>query len=216
MADGLHSGLYSKQANDHDKLTFGDDKNVDRSSCSYNNNNDSNKNNDNNDIDENNNDNNDIANKNSLEPLNKDMKDIKGQKGIDASMFKSCFCKDNIDFLSHTQQDALEFFIYFLTKIESLSKQNKNLKIINKIFQCSSETRIKCVKCNRVSYRNDPCQFLSMPIPQPNSNSNSNINSNSEREQKPNINKIIDSFFDEELISGYNCANCKEETDITK
>ena len=83
-------------------------------------------------------------------------------------MFKKLLCADS-QFDNMNQQDANEFFQFFLNKIEENEKKNVNLNdnhLPSDIFNFTIEDKLQCSNCKKVRYNYiKTCEIpLSMPL----------------------------------------------------
>ena len=80
-------------------------------------------------------------------------------------MFKHLIGKGHSEFSTGNQQDALEFFQYFLTQIERNSKKLNEEIDLSKIFDFETEERIECLTSSKVVYKHHGDFVLPLQIP---------------------------------------------------
>ncbi|EER34565.1 hypothetical protein CTRG_01426 [Candida tropicalis MYA-3404] len=124
------------------------------------------------------------------------------QLGIKPSAFKTLIGENHPEFKTQRQQDAFEFLLYFLDKVDKELglKLNEDLKFL-------LTSKVLCAHCSHGTLTNDLVDNISVPI-------EAEVLSKDEDGKK--IYKeveLIDSFREytsEEAIEGYKCDNCDE------
>ena len=88
------------------------------------------------------------------------------QDGIRPQMFKSLVAKGNKDFMGAQQQDALEYFNFFLSVLEKLEKANGTVTLYpGHMFFFKETFKLKCQQCQKVMYREQMANCIEVPIP---------------------------------------------------
>ncbi|GMM51681.1 ubiquitin-specific protease [Starmerella bacillaris] len=82
---------------------------------------------------------------------------------ISPQMFKHLVAQGNSEFMSSRQQDAYEFFTYFVEKLEKLDSKNSALNVAESIFGFQTERRLECLQCHGVRYVQENQLSLSVP-----------------------------------------------------
>lgn len=124
------------------------------------------------------------------------------QLGIRPAVFKSLIGENHAEFKTQRQQDAFEFLLYFLDKVDNeLGLQlNKDLKFLltSKVF---------CAHCSHGTLTNDLVDNISVPIEA------DILSKDQDGKRIYREVELIDSFKEyasEEAIEGYKCNNCDE------
>ncbi|XP_047138707.1 ubiquitin carboxyl-terminal hydrolase 5 isoform X1 [Hydra vulgaris] len=82
------------------------------------------------------------------------------QLGVRPQMLKSLIGQGHAEFSTNHQQDAHEFFLHLLNKVED------NLSTpLHKLFSFQFEERLQCMQSNKVSYSRRTDMVLSLPVP---------------------------------------------------
>jgi ubiquitin carboxyl-terminal hydrolase 5/13 len=92
------------------------------------------------------------------------------QEGIKPSMFKALIGKGHPEFSTMKQQDSEEFFTYFLKVLRQDYKKRATaatdgIDDATEVFRYGIEHRLQCMDCQRVSYRVDSQDVVSVPVP---------------------------------------------------
>ncbi|TIB99870.1 ubiquitinyl hydrolase [Wallemia mellicola] len=85
------------------------------------------------------------------------------QDGIKPAMFKNLIGKGHPEFSSMRQQDSEEFLSHFLEVLRRTSKNTP--KDLKNMFAFVAEQKLQCTSCNKVRYRYDNHDSLSVNIP---------------------------------------------------
>ena len=87
------------------------------------------------------------------------------QDGIKPQMFKSLVAKGNKEFLSAQQQDAFEYFNFFLGVLEKLEKANGTSTLYpGNMFFFKLTSKLKCQQCRKVTYREQMANCIEVPM----------------------------------------------------
>jgi len=137
-------------------------------------------------------------------PINEQQK---FQKGISPSMFKSLIGKGHPEFSTMKQQDAAEFYQYFLQYIELNEKKFCNDPTT--ILKFSLHERLQCKQCKKVRYTKIKDNMVTFNVP-------ANKKDEEGNEYKPvSFETCLSQFAFEETIE-FNCPYCKTKTEATK
>eukprot|EP01125_Pyxidicula_operculata_P012178 TRINITY_DN3996_c0_g1_i1.p1 TRINITY_DN3996_c0_g1~~TRINITY_DN3996_c0_g1_i1.p1 ORF type:complete len:804 (-),score=233.06 TRINITY_DN3996_c0_g1_i1:27-2411(-) len=79
-------------------------------------------------------------------------------------MFKNLVCEGHYEFSTNKQQDALEFFQYFLQYIERVERAAGG-EDLSKLFQVTLEDRLECSQSHQVKYSTSTHSSIMLPIP---------------------------------------------------
>ncbi|EMG50952.1 UBP14 Ubiquitin carboxyl-terminal hydrolase 14 [Candida maltosa Xu316] len=126
------------------------------------------------------------------------------QLGIKPSAFKTLIGENHPEFKTQRQQDAFEFLLYFLDKVDNqLGLQlNEELKFLQ-------TNKVLCGNCFHGTLTNDLVDNISVPI------ETEVLGKDEDGKKIYKEIKLIDSFKEytsEEAIEDYHCENCKEST----
>lgn len=83
-------------------------------------------------------------------------------------MFKALIGKGHEEFSTMRQQDSEEFFTHFVTSLRRQLKkegQEGTPQDPTEVFRFGLEQRLQCGECNKVRYRVDGSDVLSVPVP---------------------------------------------------
>lgn len=72
------------------------------------------------------------------------------QPGINPRMFRTLFCRGHPLFSSNQQQDAMEFFQYFVKQIQVAERRSGHDP--TQIFSFEMEQKLQCLECNCVCF----------------------------------------------------------------
>ena len=86
------------------------------------------------------------------------------QKGLSPAMLKHLVGKGHEEFSTMRQQDAFELLLH-LFKLITRSRHDSTQKDPIDSFRFVVEQRIQCISCNRVRYRTDEQDNISIPVP---------------------------------------------------
>lgn len=139
------------------------------------------------------------------------------QRGIPPAIFKQLIGKDHPEFSTMKQQDAFEFLMYLLGKIQDYYKKNDSGdRDPTDVFNFKTEQRLECTSCHKVRYNSTLQEALSLQVP---ARKISTKTEKSEGEEDVYENIEITELFDnmtrtEEVE--YVCKNCKNKTSIKR
>ena len=86
------------------------------------------------------------------------------QKGLAPAMLKHLIGRGHEEFATMRQQDAFELLLH-LFKLVSRSSHTASAQDPVKAFRFVMEQRLQCISCNRVRYRTDEQDNISIPVP---------------------------------------------------
>ncbi|KAL8668902.1 MAG: hypothetical protein Q9168_006488 [Polycauliona sp. 1 TL-2023] len=89
---------------------------------------------------------------------------IPHQKGLAPAMLKHLIGRGHEEFSTMRQQDAFELFLHLL-KLVTRSQHTSPAQDPVKAFRFVMEQRLQCISCNRVRYRTDEQDNISIPVP---------------------------------------------------
>lgn len=131
----------------------------------------------------------------------------KFQKGISPSMFKSLVGKGHPEFSTMKQQDAAEFYQYFLQYIELNEKKYGNDP--TNVLKFSLHERLQCKKCNKVRYTKIKDNMVTFNVP-------ANKKDEEGNEYEPvSFDTCLAQLTSDEIVE-FNCPNCKTKTEAVK
>eukprot|EP00128_Syssomonas_multiformis_P018987 Colp12_sorted_trinity150504_noHs@9584 len=113
------------------------------------------------------------------------------QEGVAPSMFKALIGHNHPEFSTARQQDALEFLLHMITKIEQAEQRRKGVPVTN-VFNFTQEQKLQCTTCARVRYTRVKNNVVSLPI----------------IESEPSLLTSLQRFGDVEEVD-FNCPDCK-------
>ncbi|CAG8814205.1 26649_t:CDS:2, partial [Racocetra persica] len=129
------------------------------------------------------------------------------QDGISPSMFKTLIGKGHVEFSTMRQQDAFEFFQHLIMTIERKEHNNPG-NDPTKIFKFTIQTRLQCVECKRVRYKDSTESSISISVPA----NKIEANENNEAEYEPvNFEQCLQLFAADSAIE-YMCPACNKKT----
>lgn len=113
--------------------------------------------------------------------------------GVKPLMIKKLICTGNDEFSSGRQQDAMEFFTYFLNVLENkvLPKENQTL---NKVFKFDLVNKMQCTSCKKFKLVETPGEsFVNVPLQE-------------ELAEQDLAEKFFDIFKESDI--GFKCPEC--------
>lgn len=89
------------------------------------------------------------------------------QTGVAPRMFKKLIAKDNRDFSSAQQQDAIEYLRYLLEQLKINERKLNGNNAFDPFapFNFQLQERLECLSCHGVRYTNTKSSEISLPIP---------------------------------------------------
>ena len=103
-----------------------------------------------------------------IPPLSHDSPTPVFQDGVRPMGFKALIGKGHEEFSTMKQQDSEEFFTHLLKVLRRTSKRTQDAAgeiDPTRIFAFAMEQRLQCTSCNRVRYRDDELDTVSVTIP---------------------------------------------------
>ncbi|KAL8968619.1 MAG: hypothetical protein Q9183_002377 [Haloplaca sp. 2 TL-2023] len=89
---------------------------------------------------------------------------IPHQKGLAPAMLKHLIGRGHEEFSTMRQQDAFEFLLHLFKLISRSPHVNPSQDPV-KAFRFVMEQRLQCISCNKVRYRTDEQDNISIPVP---------------------------------------------------
>lgn len=124
------------------------------------------------------------------------------QLGIAPRSFKSFYNKGHEEFSNNKQQDALEYLVYLLEKLDKHEKSN-----LQRHFEFDIERKFKCTGCSGIKIKKDRNSFLMLNIP--------DWKFKKENGEKCKLDESINNWLGEENVE-MNCQKCSKVTIWTK
>lgn len=87
------------------------------------------------------------------------------QEGLRPSQFKALIGRGHEEFSTMRQQDSEEFFTHFVGAIRRQLKKTSAGPDPTAVFQFGMEQRLQCGDCQKVRYRVDATDVVSVPVP---------------------------------------------------
>lgn len=103
-----------------------------------------------------------------IPPLSHDSPTPVFQDGVRPVGFKALIGKGHEEFSTMRQQDSEEFFTHLLKVLRRTLKRTQDVAgevDPTKVFTFAMEQRLQCTSCNRVRYRNDELDIVSVAVP---------------------------------------------------
>lgn len=103
-----------------------------------------------------------------IPPLSHDSPTPVFQDGVRPMGFKALIGKGHEEFSTMRQQDSEEFFTHLLKVLRRTLKRTQDTAgevDPTKVFTFAMEQRLQCMSCNRVRYRNDELDAVSVAVP---------------------------------------------------
>lgn len=146
------------------------------------------------------------------------------QRGLAPAMFKALIGKGHEEFSTMRQQDAFELLLH-LFKLISRSPHPGDLEDPVSDFRFALEQRLQCMGCNKVRYRTDIQDNISVPVPVrriPTESSDVEMKEGDKEKDKNKdafepvtIKECLDIFTADEIV-GFNCPSCGKDAKATK
>lgn len=134
-----------------------------------------------------------------------DSPEVPRQRGLAPSMFKHLIGRGHAEFSTMRQQDAFEFLLH-LFKIVSLSRHPEGLGDPVRPFRFAVEQRLQCLSCEKVRYRVDEQDNISVPVP-PRRLPRSDVSDNTSEFGPVTLRECLDMFTAEEIVE-LTCPAC--------
>lgn len=148
-----------------------------------------------------------------------DSPEVPHQKGLAPAMFKHLIGRGHEEFSTMRQQDAFEFLLH-LFKIISLSSHPVDLGNPIESFRFATEQRLQCTSCNKVRYKVDEQDNISIPVPARRVSHRGNPASSSEKNHSDQFEPVtlldcLNSSTAEELVE-FSCPACGSKDGFSK
>lgn len=148
-----------------------------------------------------------------------DSPEVPHQNGISPTMFKHLIGRGHEEFSTMRQQDAFEFLLH-LFKLISLSRHPSRHANPIQPFRFAVEQRLQCMSCNKVRYRVDEQDNISIPVPARRTKVSEKENSlptegASNRFEPVSMQECLDIFTAEEIVE-FNCPSCGSKDGFRK
>lgn len=137
------------------------------------------------------------------------------QKGLAPAMLKHLIGKGHAEFSTMRQQDAFELLLHLL-KLVTRSSLNKEIKDPVDAFRFVMEQRLQCLHCQKVRYRQDDMENLSVAVPIERLPQTDTVMTNGDKEEKKEefepvtLKQCLDEFTAAEPVE-LKCSSCGEE-----
>lgn len=119
--------------------------------------------------------------------------------GIKPSTFKRCIGESHEEFSSGRQQDAMEFFTYFIDELDKkLFSRGSNP---NDQLRFTMEDRLECNNCHCVKYTEQVSEAIQIPLV--------------DNDEKQDLCERIRAYFQGEVLE-FKCPGCNATTTATK
>ncbi|KIK70466.1 hypothetical protein GYMLUDRAFT_234930 [Collybiopsis luxurians FD-317 M1] len=137
------------------------------------------------------------------------------QDGLKPSTFKALIGKGHEEFATMRQQDSEEFFGHLINVIRRDGKKytERAAQDPTQIFTYATEQRLQCTNCNKVRYRVDSTDVLSISVPA--------VAKGKDADEKILYEDValwscIEALGIEEALEGYNCPSCRKPVRAVK
>ncbi|KAI9740942.1 MAG: hypothetical protein M1818_004548 [Claussenomyces sp. TS43310] len=146
--------------------------------------------------------------------------EIPHQKGLAPSMLKHLIGRGHPEFSTMRQQDAFELLLHLL-KLITRSQHSTSPQDPTQAFRFVMEQRLQCLGCEKVRYRVDEQDNISIPVPiQKTSRDASSSNEEegkglADEYQPVTIKECLDSFTAEEIVE-LTCSSCGSKDGFSK
>lgn len=145
--------------------------------------------------------------------------EVPRQKGLSPAMFKHLIGRGHEEFSTMRQQDAFEFLQHFF-KMVSLSPHPGKLGNPVQSFRFAAEQRLQCTSCNKVRYKVDEQDNISIPVPArrllcPDDASLSSGSNISNKFEPVTVSECLDTFAAEEIVE-FTCPSCGSKDGFSK
>ncbi|KAL8725539.1 MAG: hypothetical protein Q9166_007293 [cf. Caloplaca sp. 2 TL-2023] len=143
---------------------------------------------------------------------------IPHQKGLAPAMLKHLIGRGHDEFSTMRQQDAFELLLHLL-KLVTRSQHTSPAQDPVKAFRFVMEQRLQCISCNRVRYRTDEQDNISIPVPV---RRKLRVINSDESDEKPKdeyepvtLKECLDTFTGAEEVE-LTCPACRSKAGFTK
>lgn len=134
------------------------------------------------------------------------------QYGIAPSMIKSLLGRGHSEFSTMRQQDAFEFLLYLIEKLNTISPPANYRNPVDS-FKFQVEQRTQCLSCQKVAYKTTEQDNISILVP-----AHKIASSNAEdaiKYESVSITDLLDLFTAEERVD-YTCGSCSSKAGVKK
>ncbi|KAL9614233.1 MAG: hypothetical protein Q9167_001254 [Letrouitia subvulpina] len=141
------------------------------------------------------------------------------QKGLAPSMLKHLVGRGHEEFSTMRQQDAFELLLHLL-KLVTRSPHVGHLQDPVNSFRFVMEQRLQCISCNRVRYRTDEQENISVPVPVRRklrvvNNDEADGNQSKDEFEPVTLKECLDIFTGAEEVE-LTCPSCGSKMGFTK
>ncbi len=144
--------------------------------------------------------------------------EIPNQKGLAPAMLKHLIGRGHEEFSTMRQQDAFELLLHLL-KLITRSSHTAPLQDPVQSFRFVMEQRLQCMSCERVRYRTDEQDNISIPVPVKRRALVANIGSGTEKPKDEfelvTLKECLDSFTAAEVVE-LTCPSCGSNDGFSK
>jgi ubiquitin carboxyl-terminal hydrolase 5/13 len=142
------------------------------------------------------------------------------QEGIKPTMFKALIGKGHPEFSTMKQQDSEEFFTHFLKVLRQDHKKHASagtggVDDATGVFRYGIEQRLQCMDCQRVSYRVDPQDVVSVPVPTQKKNGGAKNEAGKVEYEDVQLESCLDMLTSGESLE-YKCPSCNRNVIANK
>ncbi|KAH8704692.1 putative ubiquitin C-terminal hydrolase [Talaromyces proteolyticus] len=143
-----------------------------------------------------------------------DSTEVPHQKGLPPAMFKYLIGRGHPEFSTMRQQDAFEFLLH-LFKLVTLSKHSSGHKNPVDSFRFMLEQRIQCLACEKVRYKYDEQDNISIQVPARPLAPSDELAKPDNAYQSVTIKECLDIFTGEEIVE-LECPACGSDKGFRK
>ena len=144
-----------------------------------------------------------------------DESDIPYQKGLAPAMLKHLIGRGHEEFSTMRQQDAFELMTHLLTLISRSQHPNANNPV--DAFKFAMEQRLECLNCNKVRYRTDGMENISVPVPIRRKSKDQMTDNEKEKDEFEPVtfSECLETFTAPETVE-LTCPSCNSKAGFTK
>lgn len=145
-----------------------------------------------------------------------DSPEVPHQRGLAPAMFKHLIGRGHEEFSTMRQQDAFEFILH-LFKTVSLSPHLGDLSNPVQSFRFAAEQRLQCTSCNKVRYKVDEQDNISIPVPARRLPCPDDLTSgaNEPKFEPVTVLECLDTFTADEIVD-FTCPSCGSKDGFSK
>ena len=143
--------------------------------------------------------------------------EIPHQKGLAPAMFKHFMGRGHEEFSTMRQQDAFELLLH-LFKLITRSQHSGSLQDPVQSFRFVMEQRLQCLSCNKVRYRSDEQDNISIPVPIrpiPKAASDTEDEKAKDAYESVTLKECLDAFTSSEVVE-FTCPSCGSKDGFSK